>query len=175
MSIRIDPIYKANIIGQQKLDRWNFYAEDVVVEEQPLDYSHRSKGSVRYVVAISEKSQRYLEKYAYDLTDLMTATGSWMGLWALGLALLSYWQLIVRPFGFPGIPDIDTFALMVSERKNEKSINKLEAILHFFDCCCKRREPTRLEGAQPTLTRLQTAQLLDGARRGSSAATPLNN
>ena len=52
--LRIDPVYRADLLGTMTLNRWNFFVEGVTVEVAKLDYSKRSKGSVRYIVKVTE-------------------------------------------------------------------------------------------------------------------------
>ena len=90
--MRIDAIYKSDHFGRMKINRWAFSVDAVKTEQQKLDYAARSQAMIRYKLHLLPGSQRIQDKYAYDFNDLVTDSGSWAGIWGLGLTLLATWQ-----------------------------------------------------------------------------------
>jgi hypothetical protein len=107
VSMRIDAIYKSDHFGRINIDRWTFYVDAVKAEKQQLDYAARSQSMIRYKLNLLPGSQRIQDKYAYDFNDLVNDSGSWAGIWGLGLTLLATWQSYVLPFGSCGGGDAE--------------------------------------------------------------------
>jgi hypothetical protein len=126
ISMRIDAIYKSDHFGRMQIDSWIFYVDAVKTERQQLDYAARSQTMIRYKLHLLPGSQRILNKYAYDFNDFVTATGSWAGIWGLGLTMLATWQSYMLPFGSCGGGDAETAQKQSTKKKFAKKLKKIE-------------------------------------------------
>lgn len=119
-------MYKADLFGSKELSRWEMSATDVQTETKSLDYASRSRASVRYVVKIVPGSSRLLERFEYDLTDLLTDAGAWAGMWALGLTVLTMLQKATSPFGLVANADAEAFVEHKDEQRHSVQVQKVE-------------------------------------------------
>jgi hypothetical protein len=126
VSMRIDAIYKSDHFGRMKINRWAFSVDAVKTEQQKLDYAARSQAMIRYKLHLLPGSQRIQDKYAYDFNDLVTDSGSWAGIWGLGLTLLATWQSYALPFGSCGGGDAEAEQQESTRKKFEKKLKKIE-------------------------------------------------
>lgn len=145
-TVRIDPVYRvaSKYSASMTLNRWNFYVQGVTIEETQMDYSKRSKSTVRVVFKVAETSTRQKERFAYDINSFMTSVGAWTGLWAVGLGLLNKWQKRTMPFGMATADEAYAYLEPKYAKLEKKQMNKIEytfkAMLPFCRCCCGLRK-----------------------------------
>ena len=94
-----------------------------------MDYADRSKASIRYKIHLLPGSQRILEKYRYGFNDLVTDSGSWMGIWGLGITCLAIYQAYALPFG--ACTEEETF-MQQYEQTVSKKAKRLKRIEMLF-------------------------------------------
>lgn len=99
VTVMIDAIYKEDRIGMKTLSKWNIEVIAVDLTDGPVDYSSKSKMSVRLNFNISPKGSRYTEKYEFTVMDYITAYGAWMGYLTIAGAALAWWFEKTAPFG----------------------------------------------------------------------------
>jgi hypothetical protein len=124
--MRIDAIYKSDHFGNMEINSWNFYVDAVKTEKQQLDYAARSQSMIRYKLHLLPGSQRIQWKYAYDFNDFVTDSGSWAGIWGLGLTMLATWQSYALPFGSCGGGDADKAQADSTKKKFAAKLKKIE-------------------------------------------------
>jgi hypothetical protein len=142
--LRIDPIYRVHKwTGAIELETWRAFVEGASIETSQLDYSRRSKAQVKIMVKILDSSTRQQKKNVYDFNDLNTSLGAWMGLWGVGLGLLTLWQAKAMPFGMSTEDDAGAVLGPLAEAADAKAMKKLDNKFRLLSCSRRNEEATK--------------------------------
>lgn len=113
-------------LSQVEISTWFVDTPSVKVTKQRLGFHERNQAHVRVRLQLITSTRRLTETPKMTWLSLITHVGAWVGLWELGITILTWFFAATKPFGRIGPMEPDDIKDAMQDRFDKRLVRRRE-------------------------------------------------